>query len=459
MTCKHAFADRCHRQSGLTLIELMVAMVLGLIVAAGVITIFMSTSSSNRAQTQLARLQEEGRFAVTRLKQDLSMANGQYCTNSGGVARPAAASQVYLDGLRTPKVYAKNVIPAIADVTTGWGATSGSNTYPSVPTADYSFPSFLSMRGYECSATACTPDDPHSTVSGIPPMSTNVNDRVKGTDVITVRYVNSSRGWAIGNGGTSIATAASTGAVITSITLAPASSVGEPPASDFASGDMAMLADCSNAQIFAVTKSGTATLTPDSANNFDPPSPQQPLSAPKLFDFNRDYQTVTYYVKVVDNGNGQKTGALMRRVNGGAFKKDGTTPNPGGSEDELVRGVERLDFRYGVQDINGRIRYLTADAVDSATGITCPPGELNAITSAGCLWRAVSSIELNLVIDGQVPLYTLTANELAYTYGIDGKTTPVAPSAHTIKPSDQGFVDPMIRREFTAVVSVRNFNP
>jgi type IV pilus assembly protein PilW len=36
----------------------------------------------------------------------------------------------------------------------------------------------------------------------------------------------------------------------------------------------------------------------------------------------------------------------------------------------------------------------------------------------------------------------------------------VAPSAHAIKPSnDQGFVDQLIRREFTAVVSVRNFNP
>lgn len=206
--------------------------------------------------------------------------------------------------------------------------------------------------------------------------------------MITVRYVNSSRGWAVGNGGTSIATAASTGTVISSITLAPASSVGEPPASDFASGDMAMLADCSNAQIFAVTKSGN-TLTPDSTNNFDAPSPQQPLSAPKLFDFNRDYQTVTYYVKVVDNGSGQKTGALMRRVNGGRYLLDGVTLRPGGSEDELVRGVERLDFRYGVQDVNGKVRYMDANAVDKASGITCPPAELNAITTAGCLWRAV----------------------------------------------------------------------
>jgi type IV pilus assembly protein PilW len=35
----------------------------------------------------------------------------------------------------------------------------------------------------------------------------------------------------------------------------------------------------------------------------------------------------------------------------------------------------------------------------------------------------------------------------------------VSPASHTITPSDQGFVDQMLRREFTTVVSVRNFNP
>lgn len=442
---------RLRRQSGLTLIELMVAMVLGLIVAAGIVTVFMSTSKSNHAQTQLARLQEEGRFAVTRLKDDLRMANGQYCTNSGGVAKAAAASQVYLDGLRAPKIYAKGAIAAMADVTTGWGVASG-NTYPAAPAAPYSFPSYLSMRGYDCGKTACLPVDPNATVISIPKMGTAVGSRVIGADVITLRYVNASRGWAVvdsGVAGTRMTVDAATPNAIQSIELAQSTS-SEPPISEF-TGNIAMLADCSNAQIFVVTKAGNV-LTPDSTGNLDIPAPQQPLSAPRVFDFSRDYQTVTYYLRVVDNGSGQKTGALVRRVNGGVVAK-------GGSEDELVRGVERLDFRYGVQDADGKVRYLTAGDVDKATGINCPPSEPNPITSAGCLWRAVSSIELNLVIDGQAPLYTLAASEQAYSYGIDGQTTPAAPAAHTIKPSDQGFVDPMIRREFTTVVSVRNFNP
>jgi len=448
------------RQSGLTLIELMVAMVLGLIVAAGIVTVFLSTSNSNRAQTQMARLQEEGRFAVTQLKNDLRMANGQYCTNTGGVAKAAAASQVYLDGLRAPKIYStgtKSIATALADLTTKFGTTSGTLTYPGEPTAPYSMPSFLFMRGYDCGLTSssCKPIDPSSLVTAIPAMGKAVGNRVVGTDVLTVRYVNDSRGWTVVDPtvtGTHLAVAASSPNAIQSITLAQATS-SEPPPSDFTAGDLAMLADCSNAQVFAVDKAG-AVLTPSATPTYNTaiPAPLQPLSAPKVFDFNRDFQTVTYYVKVVDNGNGQTTGALVRRVNGGAGK-------PGGSEDELVRGVERLDFRYGVEDADGKVRYLDAGAVDKADSINCPPQEPDAITTKGCLWRAIGSIEVNMVIDGQVPLYTMTAPDLAYTYGIDGATTPQAPSAHAIKPSDQGFPDPLIRREFTAVVSVRNFNP
>ncbi len=80
----------------------------------------------------------------------------------------------------------------------------------------------------------------------------------------------------------------------------------------------------------------------------------EPQSAPKLFDVNRDFRTVTYYLRVVSVNNDGKapfTGALMRRVNGGVASAGG------GSEDELVRGVERLDFRYGVEDANGNTSF------------------------------------------------------------------------------------------------------
>ena len=440
------------RQHGLTLIELMVAMVLGLLVAAGIVTVFASTSSSNKAQNQLARLQEEGRFAITRLSSDLSMANGQYCTNSGGVAKPGTGG-TYLDHLRTPKVYAKNLIGALGDVTTNWGTTSGL-TYPAAPTASYSMPSFLFMRGYDCTLTACTPVDPHDFVAGIPQMGSALNSRVKGSDVVTVRYVNPSAGWSIGSaGGSTIATSSSVG-TITSITLKPLAN--EPPASNFTNGDLVMLADCSNAQIFPASAS-SSVITPSTDTTLvytdSAPAAQQPESAPAVFSVNRDLQTVTYYLKVVSVNNDGKapfTGALMRRVNGAVSGR-------GGSEDELVRGVERLDFKYGVQDATGKTSFLTAKQVDDSTA--CPPAEISAVTSVGCLWRGVKSVEVSLLMDGQVPLYTLAASDQQYRYSADLNTGLLAPSGHAIKPIDQGFPDQLLRREFTALVAVRNYNP
>jgi type IV pilus assembly protein PilW len=444
----------------------MVAMVLGLLVAAGIVTVFASTSSSNKALTQLAGLQEEGRFAIARLSTDLRMANGQYCTNTGGVAKPGSGG-TYLDHLRTPKVYAKNLIGsngavsgALGDVTTAWGTTSAV-TYPGAPTASYSMPSFLFMRGYDCTLTACTPADPNNSIATIPAMGKTLGKRVLGSDVITVRYVNPSSGWAIGGAGNSAIATSSSVASITSITLAQGS--GEPPLTNFVNGDLAMLADCSNAQIFAATyASATGILTPDTTKNFTDSSPaaQQPESAPRLFDVNRDFQTVTYYLKVVSVNNDGKaplTGALMRRVNGG-LKSDGVTPaGRGASEDELVRGVERMDFRYGVQDSTGNTSLLRANDVDAST--SCPPSELSGVTNVGCLWRGVKSIEVSILMDGQVPLYTLADNDMFYSYSADTNPGLLAPNGHAIKPSDQGFPDQMLRREFNALIAVRNYNP
>ena len=436
-----------HKQHGITLIELMVAMVLGLLVAAGIVTVFASTSNSNKAQTQLALLQEEGRFAITRLSNDLRMANGQYCSNTGGVASNTGSNNLYMDGLRSPKVYAKDLLGALSDVTTNWNVAP----YPATPVAPYYLPAFLSMRGYDCSKTSpCTPDVP---ATFLKTMGTSVGARVVGASVLTLRYMSPSRGWTL-DGINSTVSADSNGK-LKSVTLKPAT--GEPALSEFQAGHLAMLADCSNAQIFAVDAPSSGVLNVRAADNFSESSPinQQLQSAPRLFDLNTDLLTVTYFLQVIDDGNGRKVGALMRRVNG--------------TSEEVVRGVERLDFLYGVEDSNGSTRYLSASGVDTRVNgaINCPASVPSVDSSApasnpaGCLWRAVKSIEVRILMDGQVPLYTLTSNEMNYTYVADKITVPKAPddAGRMVKPVEQGFVNPVLRREFSALVSLRNYNP
>jgi type IV pilus assembly protein PilW len=59
------------RQRGVSLIELMIALVIGLILLGGLIQIYLSTKQSYNAQEQLARMQESGRFAMDVITRDL----------------------------------------------------------------------------------------------------------------------------------------------------------------------------------------------------------------------------------------------------------------------------------------------------------------------------------------------------------------------------------------------------
>jgi len=63
------------RQAGLTLTELMVAMVVGLIVTTAVAGVFLQSSSSNKQNDQVGYIQDNGRYALKVLANDLEMSN------------------------------------------------------------------------------------------------------------------------------------------------------------------------------------------------------------------------------------------------------------------------------------------------------------------------------------------------------------------------------------------------
>ena len=72
-----------HRsQCGLTLIELMVAIVIGLILTAGVIQIFLGSHQTYRFQEELSRIQENGRFALETLARDVRNSDFRGCAGT-----------------------------------------------------------------------------------------------------------------------------------------------------------------------------------------------------------------------------------------------------------------------------------------------------------------------------------------------------------------------------------------
>ncbi len=69
------------RQAGLSLIELMISLVIGLILMLGITQVFIASHSASRLSEGVARAQENGRFALDFLERDIRMAGHMGCVN------------------------------------------------------------------------------------------------------------------------------------------------------------------------------------------------------------------------------------------------------------------------------------------------------------------------------------------------------------------------------------------
>ena len=431
---------------GFTLVELMVAITLGILVSIGLVTLFGATSKANRVQEALAQLQENGRYASNRVTYDLRLESRQLMNDSGfmgngpgtnGAVNPVLAPQVYATTIPFPD---GNVVkPPTWSATMAWWPLS---------------PRYF-MQGYDCSSS-CTVPTAVAPADGTPADG----QRVKKSDVLLVRYMKT-HGWSSYNGEV---TTTCSGPILTNIVLTPVT--GAPtnsPASNFQAGDLAMLTYSNGAAyIFPVGVAGT-TLTPSgtSAGNVGGCSNSGNGPEVTVFNFSRDFITATYWLALKTDPN--KTTRLIPTLMRTESDNKGNSTTA-----ELVQGAEQLDFIYGVQGSDGKNRYMTADQVQASTLVTCPlpPQQYtlfipNTMEADGCLWRAVKTIEVHVLLDSVNDMFDLTNDEMAYLYNAGNTTTytypgDVAPPALQVGGISFGH---MMRREFVSLVSIRNFNP
>jgi len=81
MKLKRRIFNYSKNQTGMTLVELMVAMTLSLVILAGVIQVFISSKQSYRLNDAMSRVQENGRFAINFLVKDIRMAGFYGCAS------------------------------------------------------------------------------------------------------------------------------------------------------------------------------------------------------------------------------------------------------------------------------------------------------------------------------------------------------------------------------------------
>ncbi|QMU61944.1 MAG: prepilin-type N-terminal cleavage/methylation domain-containing protein [Gammaproteobacteria bacterium] len=195
------------KQIGFSLVELLVALVLGLVVSAAAIQIFASNKGTYRLENALSRLQENGRFVVDQMINDLRMAGYNGCLSRGAG------------------------VP-VNDITPGAIATS--NAFVLFP---YAIDGTDSIRGFN-----------YGTSDWVPSLdaSLNLSGVVANTDVINIQR------------------ASSCGAQLTS---APTSTgdtaidVVDPNGCDFTANEVVMITDCSVADVFQIGSLTTGTDT------------------------------------------------------------------------------------------------------------------------------------------------------------------------------------------------------
>lgn len=461
------------RARGFTLIELMIAVTLGILISLGLVMLFQATAKTSHVQNAMAQLQETGRYAVSRINNDLRMASFQNINMSGFVstAPNATASP---NGVNNPTISAMSYVAAIllpdfsnaAGLSAPTTADGWSGDWPAASAWPVSQRYFI--QGYECSSGTCSPSLPTGS-NALPAGGTGPGDRVSTSDVFSVRYL-SALGWSKGRNELAFACAGGAGGTLTSITVTPAT--GSPALNFNATGDLALLVGTSKAVIFQVNTAGSV-LSPTAVLGGSLRCPSDPNSIGNseltLYNFSKDFHTVTYYLRLDTDTNDSS------RMIPSLVRRDSTIDNQGSASNDqvLVQGVEQLDFLNGVRRNDGTTSYLTSDLIDAQSSATnCPPMAQNQISAglaAGsvepqCLWRSLNSIEVHLLVNSVNNLYTLTPQDMAYQYtygysGTDKKLTPAPPPAANSNLPSGLKAGQMLRREFVSLVSMRNFNP
>lgn len=85
------------RQRGLSLLELMISLALGGFLMLGLVSMFLATRSSAQIETALARVQENGRFALDLMSQDILRSGYTGCNSVRGIVTELAKDAAFED--------------------------------------------------------------------------------------------------------------------------------------------------------------------------------------------------------------------------------------------------------------------------------------------------------------------------------------------------------------------------
>lgn len=441
---------------GFSLIEMMVGILVAALMLVTLVIIAADTVSTARVQDGSARLQENGRYALSRIRRDvhqmlfLPISNVQKTLPQADDSPGGVAAGSSVNRSARPKQINTYLNPAIQDL--GLGPTGLATLSGGGPTL-YSIPMNFLLVAHECGESSCLPNLTVNQAASpqVPDAGLSAGARMPNTDVLTSRFL-TSFGVMVSNSG--VPGFPVPGQPNPAIRLDSGRNPQDPPL-NLQDGDPVMVAGIEGAIIFSATlvPGGLAALP--GGRNVNPPGGIQ-IPAPfaeraqeaRVFNLRDGFEVVSYFVRLKEDPNapGRLIGVLVRQ------ERD--------QVEELVEGVERFDLRFGVSANDG-VRYLDAaqmyDRLSGVIGCPAAPEAFGAYNdeTMGCLWRNAVSVEVSLLLN-TVDNLPITGNE-PYRY-----------SAASTRPDSAPLVEPasvppsalptgtMLRREFRATFQLKN---
>ena len=312
------------RTRGFSLIELMVAMLLGVLLTAGMATVFSGSKRSSTLNTTLTELQESARFSMDSMVKDVRLAGFQGCapTSESGATAIVLASNSPTDNLHETAV----------------------STH--VVNADGSWSPSIATTGFT------------------PPASGEIGEPVAGTHALSVQF-----------GSPETFRIKSMTSKTASIVLADGVTTAD---TGLMTHDVAMISDCQKANIFTISSTGTNSVQHAASVNrnaagladgrlsdaFVSETDDRRRTRLKRFEAN------IYYVGNTQrtNSDGDDVLALFRMSLPYVIPTTGAAVPP----IEMVEGVSDLRLRVGMhsEDINNNnVTFVTPDSVATTPGV------------------------------------------------------------------------------------------
>ena len=395
---------------GFTLVELMVALTLGMLLTTAMAYVYLSSRTAFSRQQQLGGLQDNVRIAFDNLSTDTRMVGHMGCYT--GLKNEAPNFNSALPANAVASHFAVGIEGYDFVNTTAGAYTLGSN----VPNDNPSAAGWATNVAASASASL-----PIADIAGAG------NGLTPGSDVLVIRTV--------AGRPVRLAATANTGANQAAFAVESGAGSAELCAdrvtakvSGFCPGGYGLIASCTHARVFrvgtiaagAAPAPSTITLAAAATLGSDP---QYTADATEVFPL----QTIVYYVKKASSGT---TTSLYRRI------FDGNVA--GGTEQELIEGVESLQLQYGID--------TTAPEPDGVVDrYVAAKGPAGNATDSVTDWSKVVAVRMGLLLRSTAPVEGDLKNSLPASGRVNGVTVTYPTSGTKYD-----------RRVFTTTVAVRN---